>query len=296
MNAENYEKTAILFADVEGSTRMYETLGDLEAQKNIEGCLSLMSQVITRHNGTIIKTIGDEIMCCFENEDAAVNAACKIQEAMETRSQKVEVTPAIRIGLHYGLAIQKDGDVFGDAVNVAARMVAIAKGRQIITTEDTIVNLDPSYIEKTRKFDRTTVKGKQEEMTIYEVLWKSENVTAMHTNVLSAVTNISSLVITYQGKEWKMESSSPDILLGRDERCTIPVNSNFASRVHAKIEFRRGKFVLLDQSTNGTHIKTDTRDEIYLRREELPLFGEGYIALGESVSEDNPNVITYKAS
>ncbi len=85
-------------------------------------------------------------------------------------------------------------------------------------------------------------------------------------------------------------------MLGRDERCTIPVDSNFASRVHAKIEFRRGKFVLIDQSTNGTNIRTDTKDDFYIRREEIPLFGAGYIALGEAVSEDNPNIITYKTS
>jgi len=296
MSTENYEKTAVMFADVEGSTRMYETLGDIKAQQNIEDCMALMSTVIEQCNGTIIKTIGDEIMCRFDNEDQAVKAACELQEAMEERSQRVAVTPAIRIGLHYGLAIQKDGDVFGDAVNVAARMASIARGKQIITTEETIVNLDPGYLEKTRKFDRTTVKGKQEEITIYEVLWRSENITAMHTGALNAVTNISKLTVSYQGNDWTMEANSPDTVIGRDERCTIPVDSNFASRIHARIEFRRGKFVLIDQSTNGTHVKTDRNDDIYIRREEIPLFGEGFIALGEAVAEDGPNIIKYKTS
>ena len=295
MSKDQYEKTAIMFADVEGSTSLYEKLGDREAQKSIEQCLECMANITTQHSGTVIKTIGDEIMCRFDTEDDAVAAACDIQEAIEDLilSNQV-VTPAIRIGLHYGLTIQKDGDVFGDAVNVAARMANIAKGKQIITTEETIINLEPRQRQKARKFDKTMVKGKQEEIIIYEVLWKPENATVIqNSSALAAIAAASKLVLTYQDKDYEMTNSSPDLVLGRDQRCAIKVVTNFASRVHAKVEYRRGKFVLIDQSTNGTYVKTDTNEDIYLRREELPLIGDGIICLGESVKDDDPNLIKY---
>jgi len=294
MSENQYEKTAIMFADVEGSTSLYEKLGDKEAQKSIEQCLEHMANITTQHGGTVIKTIGDEIMCRFDTEDDAVAAACDIQEAIEGLVFSSHSALAIRIGLHYGLTIQKDGDVFGDAVNVAARMANIAKGKQIITTEETIINLEPHQQKKARKFDKTTVKGKQEEIVIYEVLWKPENATVIqNSSALAAIVAANKLVISWQGQQYEMSNSSPDLVLGRDERCTIKVVTNFASRVHAKIEYRRGKFVLIDQSTNGTHVKTDTNEDIYIRREELPLIGDGIICLGESIKDDNPNLIKY---
>lgn len=297
MTAEQYEKTAIMFADVEGSTRLYEKLGDIEAQKSIERCLEKMAAITREHGGVVIKTIGDEIMCRFNTEDDAVAAACAIQEAIEESDPSYKNTPAIRIGLHYGLTIQKDGDVFGDAVNVAARMAGIAKGKQIITTEDTIVNLTPQHMQKTRKFDKAMVKGKQEEITIYEVMWKTENVTMIHSSsALAAIAKASLLQLSYQGQQIEMTSSSPDVVLGRDERCTLRIMTNFASRIHARIEYRRGKFVLLDQSTNGTYVLTDSSENIYLRREELPLVGQGSICLGEAITDNHPNIIRYQCS
>ena len=296
MSQDQYEKTAIMFADVEGSTGLYEKLGDIEAQKSIESCLNTMAQVTVQHGGVVIKTIGDEIMCRFDNEDDAVMAACAIQETIENLSMSNDGIPAIRIGLHYGLTIQKDGDVFGDAVNVAARMAGIAKGKQIITTEETVINLEPHQLNKTRKFDKATVKGKKEEITIYEVLWRPENATVIHTrSALAAIASSTTLVLTYDGKDYEMSQTSPDIVLGRDDRCVIKIDSNFASRIHAKIEYRRGKFVLIDQSTNGTYVRTDSREDIYLRREELPLIGEGFISLGESVKGESPHLINYKS-
>lgn len=292
---QHYEKTAILFADVEGSTRLYDTLGDMEAQRRIALCLDHIAKITTDHSGIVIKTIGDEIMCRFPDEDKAVKAACAIQESLENSKPAGDATPNFRIGLHYGLAIQKDGDIFGDAVNVAARMTAIARGKQIITTEDTIVNLPPVSGREVRKFDSAKVKGKQDEMAIYEVLWQldNSNVTAMQGDALSAIAVASSLTLTYLGSTREMSSTSPDFVMGRDPRCDMVVNTGFSSRLHARIEYRRGKFVLIDQSTNGTYIQSGDGETMYLRREELPLLGSGKIALGEAITPETAHIIEY---
>ena len=291
--SDNYEKTAIMFVDVEGSTKLYDKKGDKEAQRIIERCLDIVSATINDCGGTIIKFIGDEAMCRFADEDTAVDAACKIQEKLEQHSDN-ETLPSVRIGLHYGMAIEKQGDVFGDAVNVAARVAAIAKGKQIITTEETVLNLSPAHISMTRKFDKTPIKGKEGEVTIYEVMWQPEGATQVHTAILNSNTDgVSLLSILYAGTEYNISSNAPDFLIGRDARCDLIVESNFSSRVHAHIEYRRGKFVLVDKSTNGTYVNLEKEKDIYLRREELPLMGVGMISLGESTGEDKENMIRY---
>ena len=249
---EQYEKIAIMFVDVEGSTKLYEKLGDQKAQQTIERCLGIASDIIKQSKGTIIKFIGDEVMSCFADEDSAVEAACNIQETLE-RAENKKSLPSVRIGLHYGMAIEKEGDMFGDAVNVAARVTSIAKGKQIITTEDTVVNLSPKHVKMTREFDKTAIKGKEGEVTIYEVLWQPENATQMRTAIKTGSTDGASLLsIVCDGNEFNIKANSPDFMIGRDERCDLIVDSDFSSRIHARIEYRRGKFVLIDQSTNGT--------------------------------------------
>ena len=291
--AENqYEKTAIMFVDVEGSTKLYEKLGDQAAQQMIQHCLDIASRIIQENNGTIVKYIGDEVMSRLPNEDSAIAAACKIQEALEAEGLK-QALPSVRIGLHYGMAIEKEGDVFGDAVNVAARVTAIARGRQIITTEETVLNLSPEHLNITRKFDKTKIKGKEGEVTVYEVLWHPDNATKMHTAINTTAESASLLSLGYGGQDYNIQANAPDFLIGRDARCDLIVDSDFSSRIHARIEFRRGKFVLIDQSTNGTYVNIGAEKNIYIRREELPLVGVGVIGLGEKISGDKPVYIRY---
>jgi adenylate cyclase len=289
---EQYEKTAVMFVDIEGSTRLYDNLGDQQAQSLISRCLDTVSGVIRDCGGVIIKTIGDEVMSRFADEDRAVDAACAIQERLESRHEP-EGMPSVRIGLHYGLAIEKDGDIFGDAVNVAARVTSIAKGKQIITTEETIRNLSPERAAQTRKFDKTRVKGKDGEVTIYEVLWRPESATVMHTSLSSGTDGATMLSLGYRGKDYSIQANAPDFLIGRDPRCDLVVESNFSSRIHARIEYRRGKFVLIDQSTNGTYVNMTDHSDIYIRREELPLVGVGAIGIGEMVKDKDDNIIRY---
>lgn len=166
---------AIVFADISGSTRLYESLGDAVARELVSQCLDLMTEYTHKHSGTVIKTIGDEIMCTYPTADQAIESTMAMQEAVTEDLPRINPnTPAelsIRIGLHYGPCILESGDVFGDAVNVAARMAGLAKGQQIITTRDTAEALSPLLSASTRHLDRIPVKGKAEELDIFEVIW-----------------------------------------------------------------------------------------------------------------------------
>lgn len=284
---------AILFADISGSTRLYEVLGDVHARERTSHCLSILTEVIQRHGGTVIKTIGDEVMCTFPGADAAVQAACAMQESVAAKVVPGETALDIRVGLHYGPALVELGDVFGDAVNVAARIVALAKARQILTTRQTVEALSPLLRAGTRYTDRAPVKGKQEEIDVYEVIWREEDLTRMEGYQIPLADSQARLQLRFREQEIEASHSRPVVTIGRDQQNDIIVLDTLASRMHARIEYRRGKFVLLDQSTNGTYVLTEEGEKAYLRREELTLRGAGVISLGRAVDADSPEAIHF---
>src|SRR3979490_3395467 len=92
------KERAILFADVSGSTALYELLGDKPAAKAIEACLGELRVIVARHDGVVVKTIGDEIMVVFGNPEAACNAAREMQQDLDAVAPPAGVKLAIRIG------------------------------------------------------------------------------------------------------------------------------------------------------------------------------------------------------
>jgi adenylate cyclase len=289
---------AILFADVSGSTRLFETLGDATARVKVSECLDTLTDVANNHSGTVIKTIGDEIMCTFPTADDAANAATEMhEELLEDVTEGVgDITQlAIRVGFHFGPAIMEGGDVFGDAVNVAARMAAQAKGGQIITTQSSVDLLAPMLRVSTRFVDRAPIKGKKEEIDIYEIIWQEEDVTRMATGMADAadLKPEVKLRVLYKDKDIILNKERSSLVMGRSNACDLPINEKMASRQHVRIELRRDKFFIIDQSTNGTHVLIENSDEEFLRREEMPLQGKGQISLGKSFSESPTEIVKF---
>ncbi len=288
-------KYAIMFSDVAGSTSLYDTLGNETAEHLIGSCIQNLINITTKNYGQLIKTIGDEVMCRFDNPNDAARAAIEMQLATDSDKS----TPlSIRIGMHYGTAIEKNNDIFGDAVNVAARMAGIAKAKQIITTNEMIEELSSDLSEQSRFFDRTRVKGKEEELKIFQVLWETESkVTQFATSheMQKVAASMIAIVLNFNSQEklYTDADMTKAIVIGRDASCDITIDANYASREHVNLEFRRGKFVLIDHSTNGTHVRFKGQGDIFIRREELPLIGEGIISLGEQIAEGSPTIISF---
>ena len=176
--SEQTKKLAILFADISGSSALYEKMGDQIARQLIARSLLLLQGALITHNGTLIKTIGDEILCTFPSAEIALDAACEMQMAVKTDNQSSTQPLYIRIGFHFGEVICVDNDIYGDAVNVAARIAAITRASQILTTA-TVVNTLPSLKkENIRQVLRADIKGKQEQIEIYQVMWEQEDMSS----------------------------------------------------------------------------------------------------------------------
>lgn len=295
--AERNIKCVIMFADVAGSTRLYEEVGDDKARAMISHAIALMTKATQAMRGRVIKEIGDEVMCVFVDADSAVKAAHEMQETISNDTTHGR-TLSIRVGAHFGSAIVEDGgDVFGDAVNVAARMAGIAQAGQIIITGETVDRLNDELRQDTREFDRAPVKGKKEPMIIYEVIWQQEDVTRMAVSPASLVVEDAARPVTmklrWREQQMELNGSSGVVVIGRGGQADFIVDDKLASRMHVRVEIRRGKFVVIDQSTNGTYVRTNDGREVYLRREELPLLGSGCISLGKTVSAEEAELIHY---
>jgi adenylate cyclase len=295
MPSENVS-LAILFADISQSTQLYETLGDKAAQELVSKCISFFSALTNEHQGTVLKTIGDEVMCTFPDANLAVRAAISMQQAIEEMPvPKAEIYPPyIRVGIHFGSVIQKGKDIFGDSVNLAARLVSLAKPRQILTTEQTKKKLLPNIDATIRRIDTTTVKGKRKELNIYEVIWEQQDVTVIAEEPPPSISSISRLKMRYGNQVIELDGTRPVFTMGRHRDNDLSVDDILASRTHARIEYRRGRFVLLDQSTNGTYVFTKGHGNICIRRDELLLHGGGIICLGHPVKSDSPSAIHFE--
>lgn len=283
--AEQATEAAVLFADVSGSTKLYETAGDSVAHAAIEKCIGIMRDKTVQAQGKVIKTIGDEVMSQFPTADAAADAAIEMQLAISELPPVGKTQLGIRIGFNYGPVVERDGDVFGDAVNLASRLSHVATKAQIITARETVMLMSPMLKSSTRPITTIQVKGKAQEIQVYELMWQqSEDATTMASHKAVFKPRNTLLRLRVQGAEVVLSADRPMVALGRDQGADLVIRERMASRAHGKIERRLDKFILTDHSANGTFVTIEGDREIVLRREEFTLRGHGWIAFGQSRS------------
>jgi adenylate cyclase len=294
--SERVEKLAILFADICGSTALYESLGDDLAQKRVSRCINTMTGIITVYQGTLIKTIGDEVMVTFQSAEAAFHAACAMQLAVEN-DRPSDATPLrIRIGFNYGEVIRESDDVFGNTVNVAARVAAITRAGQIMATQAVFDALPADLRDKMRQIMRVEFKGKQELQEIYQVIYEQEDTLNTRFGIPAfrkSPDNVDEMILRYRGQSLKVNKERRSVALGRGESCDMVVHNDFASRLHVHVELRFNKFVIADQSTNGTYIRFSDGQIVHITREEVALHGKGALSLGQSFAEQPAETVEF---
>jgi adenylate cyclase len=273
------QQAAILFADIAGSTKLYETLGDAEALSTITQALQVIRQVCEDHGGRVVKNIGDEAMAIFPNAANAAYAAIAIHSMISEMRTSRGLPLAIHAGFHYGPVIDDCTDVHGDSVNVAARLTELAKAGQTLVSADTGNVLSLSLRSRMRMHDTHTVRGKQEDIAVFELIWQEshEELTAM---VPRSIASTARLMLRHGETAVELGPTVNVYTFGRDAQNDMVIADMKASRLHARIERRRDKFVLVDVSTNGTFCTIVGEGEIELRREEFTLRGRGRIVFG----------------
>jgi class 3 adenylate cyclase len=291
-------EVAIVFADVVGSTQLYDKFGDTKASETVATCLDIMKDATYQFNGTVIKTIGDEVMSTFPTVDDAMGASVMMQSRISVDSKKGDAIPvSIRIGCHYGPVVQEQNDIFGAAVHTANRMTSQAKSRQIVISGETVKQMSEEYQAQTRQIDLATVRGRIDEVALYEFLWNPDEATSMLPTIgwEKPERKVATMVLTFRGQVVEVSDKHKSVNLGRAEDNDLVIKGNLISRIHAKVEMRRGKFVVIDQSTNGTFLLDIRGKETFVRRDMAELSDEGTIGLGRAEEPGSSLAIHYKA-
>jgi adenylate cyclase len=293
------EQLAVLFADVCDSTTIYEALGDTRALELVHRLFAVLTGKVTAQGGKVVKTLGDAMVCQFPDADAAFRAACDLQSTAIDADPADDAKLAIKIAFNWGPVVTEQGDVFGDTVNVCARLVGIGNRHQIVTTQQTVEALSPLLRESCREMFPVQVRGRIEPVHVCEVVWREDpdrtemfsrsGLTRLRARAREAI-----LKVSYAGDTFVVEPAG-SLKLGRDKENDVVVNSGLVSRMHARIYGRGGNFVIADQSSNGTFLFADgATSEAHLRREEAVLGERGYIGLGGPASSHGEHVLRYR--
>lgn len=270
------KNAAIMFADICGSTPLYESLGDGPAHKLVATLMRSVDQLIERHKGLVVKHIGDEVLAVFDHLENASDCALHIHQLSADASSTYQLR--MKIGIRYGSVFLENADVFGDTVNTAARIVSLAKpGQTLVGAEICSIKLKSGGI---RSIGFHGLKGKKSETEIYELLGvQARNLTTRASPSQPGKLAPRKLRLTINSESVEV-TTGQKIVIGRDIESDLQIDHPLVSREHAVVEGIRNRFVLRDHSTNGLTVLANDGKEYVLHREGITLVGRGRIYFG----------------
>lgn len=286
---EHEQNLVVVFVDISGSTRLFAEHGNALALELINQCMETLKQIIEQYQGRVVQTFGDGILCTFTSVDQAFvagQAFCRSHHDQEV---------SIHAGIHSGKVIVQADTIYGNAVNVASRIADIAGEQEVILSERVRDKLALEYQYNTRALsNRTFVKGKREPIKLFKMLFEDtlENTALLQQVVIPDLHGIQ-LQLRYKDQEIILQELSSDFVMGRLADCNLAVQDHYASRRHATIDCKPGKFTLQDHSSNGTYIQSQD-SLVALNRDSMQLYGSGIISLGISLERNPEHRITYQ--
>ena len=277
---------SVVFADLVGSTGIFERLGDETAGRFVTQLTTALSKTFEQHNGRVVKLLGDGLFVVFADEVQALTACIAIQERLQqkpVRAGGVGRPVQMQMGIESGEVVEIQGDCYGDAVNIAARLADLAGADQILTTQRVREAVPPVQQEKLRSLGPMYLRGKAEVTEVFRVEWQPERdaeATVMGVSMFGQPSE-AHLEIAIAGETRRVKPRGDVLTLGRSATADLNVNDSRVSRLHATIEWRGGHFVLSDASSFGTWVYFGNQPEpVVLRRTDCYLVGQGQICLG----------------
>ena len=294
---------SVVFADLVGSTGIFERLGDETAGRFVTQLTSALAKIFEQHNGRVVKLLGDGLFVVFPEEGQALTACIAIQERLQQKPVRPGGTGRpvqMQMGIESGEVVEIEGDCYGDAVNSAARLADLAGAQQILTTQRVCDALPPALQAKLRSLGPMYLRGKSDATDVFRVEWQPQHeadATVMGVSLASPSAGEAHLEITIAGQRLQLQPRGEPITLGRSMTADLPVNDSRVSRLHATLEWRGGHFVLTDASSFGTWVYFGNQPEpVVLRRTECYLVGNGQIALGCDRSAETAPLASFAVS
>jgi adenylate cyclase len=289
-------EVALLLADITGSTPLYEKVGDAAALGRINDCLGRLRSIVAQEGGTVLRSKGDDLLCYFPDPCAALRAARQMQSREGTDCL------AIHAGVHFGAVIRTSDDIFGDAVNLTARLAATAKPGEVLVSQAFVDQLSDSDTCNLRILDSITFKGKSTATRVYSMLEAgAEPRTEMafgqspgHTRSRQR-RGIADVTVTlrYGGRTLHCTDRN-SLSIGRAADSDVVIAQLWVSREHATIAVRRGRVQLDDRSSSGTYVSMHDGSELFMRRESVFLTGSGTISPAMRPTDARAELIHYE--
>ena len=278
--------TTVVFADLVGSTGIFERLGDETAGRFVTQLTTALSKTFEQHSGRVVKLLGDGLLVVFPAESDALAACVAIQQRLQEKPVRAggEGNPAqMQMGVEAGDVVEIDGDCYGDAVNSAARLADLAGPEQILTTLRVREALAPLQQAQLRSLGPMYLRGKSGVTDVFRVEWQGErdaDATVMGMSLVKPGKD-NSLELSALGQTLRLQARGDKLTLGRASTASLSLNDSRVSRVHATVDWRGGHFVLSDTSSFGTWVYMGNQSEpVVLRRTECYLVGQGQVVLG----------------
>ena len=289
--SRNASEVAILLADITGSVPLYEALGDAAASRRVGDCLDRMRSIVDFERGTFLRSKGDDVLCSFEDAVAALRAV------RQMLAQQPSGPLAIHAGVHFGPLIRTRGDAFGDAVNLTARLAALAKPGEVLVSRRFVDQLPEADTRSLRALDNITFKGKRTQTEVFSLM---EDIAEPQTEIGFARPDPQSgradepvtLLLRYADRSHSVGDRST-LSIGRSADCDLLIERPWVSRNHAVITVRRGKVQLDDRSSTGTYVSVRDGFEFFMRRETVLLTGSGTISPAVRPTDASAAVIHY---
>lgn len=276
---------AVLFADISGSVGIYASKGDTVAFKLNDSCLRILEGEVVKYGGREIKRAGDAVLAVFDTPADAIRAATGMVLATDDPNDVFcKEGVLVRVGISYGKVVESEGDVYGDQVNIAARLTSLAGPGEILLTDGVYNTLSRDMQEAARLINQINLRGRALSVPVYRYRWAvEEDATMMNAGPASASAKAPRPILSVKrgGQSFEVESDRPKLRIGRKQDNELVIEDDVVSRHHAEISLRGDKFVLTDRSMNGTTVSVDNGPTLRICREEMVLVGRGQIVLGE---------------
>jgi adenylate cyclase len=303
-------RLVVLFAEISGSTKLYERLGDAEALRAVDRCIKRMERAVEGFRGRLVKVVGHEVMAVFDTAEGAYLSALEMQQRIADLPPVSGVKLAIRIAFHVGSATESNGDLAGEAIDAAARIAGLAQAGQILTSLNAAAELPPQLREGLKDLQQSA--DGTGSVQIFEVRWHKVEDTipprakpeagkpsaAGRTEAAKQAAAVAmqavKLCLRYRGRAYLLDEKTPILSLGRDSGSDIVIEDRKASRHHGRIERRENRFFYVDRSTNGSYIAMGGAQEAMVRRAEIVLHGTGSICFGASVNDPSADCATFE--
>ena len=308
MGVQTTVQTTVVFADLLGSTGLFESTGNAKATRAVTQLTQWMGEVCVAHGGRVVKTLGDGVFAVFSSGGRAIDAVVELQRSHQRHmiGAHAGVNLPIRVGVASGEVEIVAGDCYGDAVNVAARLSDLSGGNQIWASSNVINGIEEADGVRFRPLGPISIRGRAEPCTVYQVEWRVDEHTdfltmqgaldpamlASNFDVLGGQIELSWLDVKKSFKSFELP-----IHIGRVSSVEFVINDPRVSREHARIDWRNGSVMLVDVSTYGCWVRfSGGGSDLLLRREECVLHGRGEIALGASFADISVPTVAFLVS